>query len=129
MVTNVHSMGFSCLLVGKTSRWVRFWWAGKWLWFHLVLCLSDNNKRVPIWTKEQLNLVGTRKKIIWEEQLVDLPNEYITESFAKAEKVESLGSKSFWKLNQVSMCWPTIKVQKYRLVTALDLGDWWLGKA
>ena len=34
-VLNVHLMELRYLLVGKTSLWERFWWARKWLWFHL----------------------------------------------------------------------------------------------
>ena len=35
-------------------------------------------KRAPTWTIEQWNMVGARIKILWEEQLVDPPNEYLT---------------------------------------------------
>ena len=34
-------------------------------------------KRVPTGTVEQWNMVGARIKIMWEEQLVDPPYEYI----------------------------------------------------
>ena len=34
--------------------------------------------RAPTRTIEQWNMVGSRIKIMWEEQLVDPPNEYIT---------------------------------------------------
>ena len=33
--------------------------------------------RVPTGTIKQWNMVGSRIKIMWEEQLVDPPNEYI----------------------------------------------------
>ena len=34
-VLNLYSREFRYLLVGETSQGRRFWWARKWLWFHL----------------------------------------------------------------------------------------------
>ena len=34
--------------------------------------------RAPTQTIEQRNMVGARIKIVWEKQLVDPPNKYIT---------------------------------------------------
>ena len=39
-----------------------------------ILCLSDRNKGHQ---QEQMNMVGTRIKIMWEEQLFDSPIDYI----------------------------------------------------
>ena len=43
--------------------------------FVMLMCLSDLNERVPTRTIEQWNIVGARINIMWEEQLVDPPNE------------------------------------------------------
>ena len=43
-----------------------------------LLCLSDHKKKVPTRTIEQRHMVGARIKIMWEEQLVDPPTDYIT---------------------------------------------------
>ena len=37
--------------------------------------MSDHNNKAPTRAIEQWNLVGARMKIMWEEQLVDPPNE------------------------------------------------------
>ena len=44
------------------------------LQFLILLCLSDRKKRAPTRTK---NIVGARIKIMWEEQLVDPPIDYV----------------------------------------------------
>ena len=43
-----------------------------------LLCLSDCKKRAPTRTMEQRIMVGARMWIMWEEQLVDPPTDYIT---------------------------------------------------
>ena len=43
-----------------------------------LLCMSDHNERAPTRSIEQRNLVGARTKVMWEEQLVNPPTDYIT---------------------------------------------------
>ena len=89
----LESFFYSCLKNIIKSVWFKSTIYELWeevLHFHLdvkwpgdiVLCLSDCNKRAPKRTIEQRNMVGTRIKILWEEQLADPPSDYITSANA-----------------------------------------------
>ena len=43
-----------------------------------ILYLSGLNKMVPILNNEQWVVIGAKKKIMWEEQLLDPTNNYTT---------------------------------------------------
>ena len=61
----------------KTNLKYKFVSAPKFIFekFIILLCLSVHNKMGANMNSEQLNMVGSRIKIMWEEQFVDHPNE------------------------------------------------------
>ena len=41
---SMSTKDLSSLLVGETSQGRMFWWAGNWLWFHLITISKSNSK-------------------------------------------------------------------------------------
>ena len=73
-------------------------------WSVYCVCLIAI-KRTPIWTIEQYNTVCTRIKIMWEEQLLDPPNEYIVSVLWELlEKLTCVQVVTNWLYSVAQMC-------------------------